>query len=217
MARFLLNPTFDIETGKLLSHDGEFFEEPAILFDRGIAQQAKSQGQQAGTVAGQQGAQANQISSTIIPGLESEAKTPQGYTPTDLNRQLVSGQEAIGGGNAAQTGEGRLAAIRTRTAGGFTPALDEAARIKNQQLASNARAVFNRNADVGLQRQQFAQNALQGLYGTDTNNMLRAMALQQGDLANQMNAAKSGWLQNWQQFNNDVGGTIGDIAGAKRV
>jgi hypothetical protein len=199
MARFLLNPTFDIETGKLLSHDGEFFEELKILFDRGAQQQAKNLGQQAGGVAGSSQANANQERSTIIPGLEREAQTPMGFTPEQTNKMLVASQEGAGGGNAALTGEGRLAALRTRTAGGFAPALDEAARVKNRTLASNALDVQNQNARLGLQRQDAARRQLEGLYGTDTSNMLRAMGLQNEDLSTQLAAGRQGWWQNLNQ------------------
>ena len=46
VARFLLNPTFSIETGELLSHDGESFEEPKILFDRELTKRVSKASRQ---------------------------------------------------------------------------------------------------------------------------------------------------------------------------
>lgn len=208
MARFLLNPVFDIETGRLLSHDGEsFVEEFPIRCDRGAVNQAKSQGQQAGGVAGQATANANVDRSSVIPGLIRQAQTPQGFTPEQLNSQLVASQQAAGGGNAAATGEGRLAAIRTKTAGGFAPALDEAARQKGRTLSSNALDIQNQNARLGLNRQDLARQQLLGLYGTDTSNMLKSMGLQNEDLNAQLAAGRQGWLQNTE----GVLGTIGQL------
>jgi len=61
------------------------------------------------------------------------------------------------------------------------------------------------------QKQEGLQG-LQGLYGTDTSNQLRAMGLSAEDLQNQLNAGKSGWLQNTM----GVLGTIGGLGGAKK-
>lgn len=204
MARFLLNPTFDIETGKLLSHDGESFEEPQMLFDRGAVQSAKNQGNTAGEFAQNQGAQANILSSNLVPGLIRQANNPYGFTAQQKNNMLTQGAEAVGGANATATGEGRLQALRSRTAGGYAPALDEAAREKGRQLSGINLDVANRDAMLANQRQLQAQQMLQGLYGTDTSNMLRAMGVQQGDLANQLQAGRQGWLQNTEGVLNTI-------------
>lgn len=204
MARFLLNPTFDIETGKLLSHDGESFEEPQMLFDRGAVQSAKTQGNTAGEFAQNQGAQANILSSNLVPGLIRQANTPYGFTAQQRNNMLTSGAEAVGGANATATGEGRLAALRSRTAGGFAPALDEAARQKGRALSDVNLRVANEDTALANERQARAQQMLQGLYGTDTSNMLRAMGVQQGDLQNQLAAGRQGWLQNTEGVLNTI-------------
>lgn len=205
MARFLLNPTFDIETGKLLYHDGEFFEEPQMLFDRGAVSQAKSQGKAAAGVSGNAGAEADVDRSSVIPGLIRDVNNPVGFTPQQQNDMLVKQQEAAGGGNAAATGEGKLAAIRTRTAGGFAPALAEAARAKGRTLATGALGVANENAQLQQQKQQQARNQLLGLYGTDTSNMLKGMGLQAEDLQDQLAAGRQGWLQNTEGVLNTIG------------
>jgi hypothetical protein len=203
--RVLLNPVFDIETGRLLSHDGEsFVEEFPIRCDRGATSQAKTQGQQAGAVAGQSQANANQLYSSVVPGLIRQAQTPQGLTAGQLNTATTASQEAAGGANATATGEGRLAALRTRTAGGYPAALDEAARAKGRTLATNAQDLQLTNARLGLQRQQQAQNQLVGLYGTNQNDMLRAMGIQDQDLNTQLAAGRQGGLQN-------VEGVLGTI------
>jgi hypothetical protein len=217
MARFLLNPTFDIETGRLLSHDGESFEEPTILFDRGAVAQAKQQGATAGGVAGAAGSDASKIGSTITPILTQQAEHPTGYDPTTLNNMLVSQQEAVGGGNAAIGGEGRLSALRTRSAGGLAPVLAEAARSKGRTLASGAQAVQNESARLAQEKQQQALSRLQGLYGTDTSNQLRAMGLQAEDLQDQLAAGKQGWLQNTEGILGTIGNLGSSAAGVKKA
>ena len=217
MARFLINPTYEWDDASeryvLISHDGEYFAEPKILFDRGATGQAKAQGQTAGSVAGNAGANANQIYSSVVPGLERQAQTPQGYTPQQLNSMTTAAAGAVGGANAGITGEGRLNAIRTRSAGGLAPILDEAARSKSRTLANANLGIQNENANVGLQRQAGAQRALEGLYGTTSADQLKAMGLQNQDLTTQLQAGRQGWLQNTEGMLTSLG-QLGQGVGA---
>lgn len=177
------------------------------FFDRSAAKQAKNLGANAGGVAGTSEANANQLYSSVVPGLIRQAQTPQGLTAGQLNTATTASAEAAGGANAGLTGEGRLAALRTRTAGGYPAALDEAARAKGRTLATNAQNLQLTNARLGLERQSEAQRQLEGLYGVNTSNMLRAMGLQNQDLETQLQAGRQGWLQNTE----GVLGTIGEL------
>jgi len=195
--RVLLNPTFSIETGELLFHDGEsHIEKFPILFDRGAVASAKTQGKTAEGVAGKSGSEADVERGAVIPGLLRDVNNPTGFTPEQQNNMLVKQQEGVGGANAAITGEGRLAALRSRTAGGIAPALAEAARAKGRTLATGGLEVANRNAELQQQKQAQARAQLLGLYGTDTSNMFKGMGLQAEDLQNQLAAGRQGWLQN---------------------
>ena len=206
MTRITINPVFDIETMTLVGHDGQYeVENVPIKCDRGAVSQAKQQGQQANTTAGGYGQTAAGIGSTLIPTLQQRATNPTGYSPTDLNNMLVAQQESAGGSNATVGGEGKLASIRTRNAGGFAPALDEAARDKSRTLASGALGVQNANATLKQQQQEQALQQLQGLYGTDTSNQLKAMGLQGEDLSNQLQAGRQGWLQNTEGVLSSLG------------
>jgi hypothetical protein len=214
MVRILLNPTFDIETGKLLSHDGEsFVESIPIRCDRSVQKSAKQGSAAATAKAGQLGAGAEQIRSAIIPGLEQEAEHPTGYSPLEKGRMLTSIGEGVGGVNAGVTGLANLASARTRNAGGFTSALDEAARIKGRQMASAGLGVENEDARLAQEKQRFAQQQLSGLYGTDTSNQLRAMGLSDEDLRTALEAGKTGWLQNLEGGINTVAGVAGAAGG----
>jgi hypothetical protein len=208
--RALLNPVFSIETGELLSHDGEFHVDKFPLrFDRGAVQQAKTQGKTAGSEAGKAGGEADVERGAVIPGLLRDVNNPQGFTPQQQNNMLVKQQEGVGGGNAAITGEGRLAALRSRTAGGIAPALAEAARSKGRTLATGGLDVANRNAELQQQKQAQARQQLLGLYGADTSNSLRAMGLQSEDLQNQLAAGRQGWLQSTTGVLDTLGGLAG--------
>jgi hypothetical protein len=200
-----------METGAVLSHVyTEGYEGPVERCDRSIA---KAAGNQAGAnegTAGQLQAGAAQIGSSIIPGLEAEARGGQGLTPRQKNDALVAGSQAIGGVNSGITGDANLAAARTRNAGGFTGALDEAARIKGRQQSTNALGVSAEDTAIANQKQAQAQRELAGLYGTDTSGGLQAMGLANQDLATQLKANQQGWLQNTE-------GVIDTLSGAAKA
>jgi len=164
--------------------------------DRGVAKQAKEASTVAEGTAGGMAQQASQAYGALIPGITRDLNNPTGFTPQQQNDMLVKQQEAVGGGNAAITGEGRLAALRGRTAGGLAPALAEASRAKGRTLATGALDVANRNAELQQQKQQQARQMMAGLYGTDTSNMLKAMGLQSEDIGQELAAGRQGWVQN---------------------
>lgn len=168
--------------------------------DRSIASQAgQNQKQAQGTSAGF-GAQAQQISSSMLPTLERQAQGQgTGLTPLQRNQAMVSSQEATGGTNAGLKGEANLASARTRSAGGFSAALDEAARQKMRQQATATQNVNTESTALANQQQQNALRQLQGLYGTNTSGQLQAMGLENQDLATQLAANRQGWLQNTEQ------------------
>jgi len=214
MARVLLNPTFDVETGKLLSHDGESFVNSfPIRCDRSVQKQAGSNANQANTAAGGFGSTAAGIGASIIPGLERQATNPTGFDPTTQNRMLVASQEGAGGANAAVTGEGRLAAMRSRTAGGYAPALAEAARAKGRTLATGALDVQLENAKLAEQKRREAQQQLGGMYAGLNADQLKAMGLSDEALNTELQAGRQGWLQSTE----GLLGTIGGLGGNKGV
>jgi hypothetical protein len=214
MKRVLLNPTFSIETGELLSHDGESFVDSfPIRCDRSVQKTAGQNATTANQVGAGFGSVASGIGASIIPGLERQANNPTGFDPTTQNRMLVASQEGAGGANAAITGEGRLAALRSRTAGGFAPALAEAARSKGRTLATGALDVQLENAKLAQEKQRQAQAQLGQLYGTTSADQLKAMGLSNEDLNTQLAAGRQGWLQNMNQTIAAIGSLGGGSKG----
>jgi hypothetical protein len=210
--KITINPSFSIETGELLSHDGQYDlpdELVTLRFDRSAQAQAKGNKTTADTLGSNLGSEAAGVGAAVIPGLEREATNPQGFAPTDVNNMLVAGGEAVGGANAGITGEANLEAARTRNAGGFASALDEAARTKSRQLSTNALNVSGEQAREKLKQQQFAQTQLADLMKSDRANQLRAMGLSDEAIAQELAAGKSGWLQNVNQ-------TIEAVTGAAK-
>ena len=200
--RIVVDPTLDMETLQWLPRPSYEIDEKdvPIRFDRSATKEAKTNVSTANSTAGEFGNNANEVGASFIPGLEREATNPTGFTPVQKNNQLVSGAEAIGGVNAGLKGEANLATARTRNAGGFAPALDEAARIKSRQLGTNALNVENEDARLAQEKQQFAQKQLGGIYGEDETNRLRAMGLSDEAIQTQLKAGQSGWFQNLTDY-----------------
>lgn len=210
MYRVRENPVFDIESGEFISCDAEYLvAEFPIKCDRDIANQAKTNQKNATGTSNQYGAQASQIAGTVIPGEERDATTPTGYTAQQKQDQLVSGAEGAGGTEAAARGQAALTATRTGNAGGFADALQNVARQRMGQNVANSREVQQNSANLALEKQQQARNALQGYYGTDTSNQLKAMGLANDDLNAELKAKQQGWLQNTE-------GVVDTITGAAK-
>jgi len=163
---------------------------------RSAQNQASTAAKTASDTGAKYGSTGDQISSSLIPGLEREANTPEGYTPEQMNNQLVAGEEGAGGSTAGITGQANLKAARTRNSAGYTAALDEAARDKTKQLSENALNVQNKSDQLGQEKQMAAQKELGGLYGTDVEANLKAQGLVPEDVNSEVEAGKSGWFQN---------------------
>lgn len=172
------------------------YDGPVERCDRSAQNQAGRNSTTANSVAGGFGTTASGIGSSIIPGLEREATNPTGLTPEQKNNATVSGAEAIGGVNSGVRGAADLATARTRNAGGVAPALDEAARIKGRQLASNTEAVTNLDTSLANKKQEFAQGELGNLYQGLNKDQLTAMGISDEDINTMLKAGSTGWQQN---------------------
>ena len=180
---------------------------------RSAVDQAKSAYTTATGTANQYSGQANQVNSSLVPGLEREANNPEGFTPEEMNNQLVASEQGAGGSTAGITGEANLRAARTRNSAGYTAALDEAARDKDKTLSENALNIQDESAKLGQEKQMAAQKELAGIYGTDVNANLEAQGLSTKDIEAETEAGKSGWFQNMTQLISSLRGAGGGSNG----
>jgi hypothetical protein len=165
---------------------------------RSAVDQASKAATNAGNTSANLGAEASGIGSTLTPFLTSELEHPQGYSQGDTSAMLSAGMGAAGGANAGIVGEAAQRAGASRNAGGFQAALDDAARQRMKANAGTAEGIAASNAGVKLGQQQDAARGLQGMYGTDTSGMLQASGQIAPDVNAEVNADKTGWLQNAQ-------------------
>jgi hypothetical protein len=89
---------------------------------------------------------------------------------------------------------------------GYSAALDAAARSRDKAAAGTSEGIAANNANVKLNQQSQAGNVLSNLYGIDTRSQLGASGQVAPDVNAQVNASKSGWLQNLEGIMNTFSG-----------
>jgi len=163
---------------------------------RAAQSQASNLQQTAGTDAAQSNASAAGVNATLSPFLTSELQHPQGFSQGAQTSMLSAAEGGAGGATAGLTGQANLQAARTRNAGGFSSALDAAARSRQQASAGASENIAGQNAQLQNSQQQAAAQGLQGLYGTDSGNALKALGIQDQAIGTESQAGSQGWLQN---------------------
>jgi len=158
----------------------------------------------AGNVGAGYGAQGAGIGSTLLPFLTSELNNPQGFTQQQQGSMLGAAEGGAGGSTAGLTSEANLASARNRNSGGFSGALDEAARQKDKALAGTSEGIAGQNANLQQEQQQNAAGGLAKMQGMDTDAQLKSMGLVGEDLNAQSSLNKtSGW-------GNEIGSMLQD-------
>lgn len=175
-------------------HNGEIAK-----CDRGAKSQAQSADTTATNTAANENSNATAELGQVQPFFQSEMKAQHGYTPGQTDELLTAAGAGTGGATGALTGQAQLEQARTRNASGFTKSLDEMARDKDKSLAGASEQVAAQ--DVGLAKQENQQGAAgeAGLYGTNTGAMLSAMGQESNDVNAEVNADKTGWVQNMDE------------------
>ena len=175
------------------------------MFGSGLAGVAKNAANQANSTGIGYGQGAADVNSQILPFLTRELNNPQGYTQQQQAAMLGAAEGGAGGSTAGLTTEANLASARNRNSGGFSAALDEAARQKDKALAGASEGIASNNADLQQKQQQAAAAGLQRLGETDTNAQLKAMGLIPEDV-NAASNASSDVFKNIGSFIGDLGG-----------
>jgi len=159
------------------------------------------------------GAGAAGVNSQLLPFLTRELNSPQGFTQQQTGSMLDAAEGGAGGSTAGLTTEANLATARNRNSGGFSGALDDAARQKDKALAGTSEGIAANNANLQQEQQQNAAKGLMGEQGMDQDAQLKAMGLEAPDLDAQSNLNKtSGWAAQLQPLLQDAG-SIGKMAG----
>lgn len=188
---------------------------PIAKLDRWAQSQDKKNADTAGGVAANAGTSAAAEHSTLEPFYNKEINAEHLYDPTQLNEILTS----AGVGNASATSAAQhdsdMLAGRTGNASGFTKSLQEMARDKMKTAASVGENVATQDVLGAKQLNQAGASGMSHLFDSDSAEQLKAMGLQTQDTANEVEAGKSGWLQNLNDTIKAVSGGITAATGGK--
>ena len=165
----------------------------------------------AATTAGTYGAQAGGIGANLVPQLTRQMQNPQGYSQRDVGAQLTNALAGAGGATSGLTGAAGKMAVDTRNPMGFSSALDAAAMQRDKAAAGAGERVAANNADVKLKQQQEAEQGLGNLYGVNTRAQIESQGQVAPDINAQVNAGKSGWLQNAEGLVDTYGGLFKNL------
>lgn len=144
-------------------------------------------------VGAQYGSNASTINSQLMPFLTRELNNPQGYTQQQTGAQLNAAEAGAGGAAAGLNTEANLNSARNRNSGGFSGALDEAARDKAKTLSNTSSNIAAQNANLEQQHQQSAASGLSNMYGQDTSAQLKSMGLISEDVNSATQAQSAGF------------------------
>lgn len=185
------------------------YEGPVAKLDRWAQQQAKSAANTDASTASQLQGEAQGEHAQLSPFFSEEMHAQHGYNPNQINELLTAaeaGSGAAAGDIAAKTND---LAARTRNASGFTKSLQEQARDRDKAAAGASEGIAAQDVNAAKALNQEGATGLTGLYGTDTRGMLDAMGQRTKDVNEEVEAGKSGWLQNTLNTANTILGAAG--------
>ena len=184
---------------------------------RSAVNQATSAEQNAGNTANTLGGEGQGISANLTPFLTQEMLHPQGIGQTGLSAETAAAEGGAGGAASGLTGVANQRAAVSRNAGGFSAALDDAARQRDKAAAGASEGITGQNEMLKTQQQEEGARGLQGMYGTDTSGMLNAMGQQHEDINSEVDANKTGWLQNTLGILDTINGSGNAAANMKKA
>lgn len=207
---------YDVD-GNILEHEWYEYNGSVALCDRWAQGQDKKNAATAGDLASRTGEQANTEHTMLGNVYQKEANAEHLFDPTQLNEILTS----AGVGNAAATSSAQhdadSLAARTRNASGFTKSLQEMARDKQKAAAGVGENVATQDVLGAKQLNQEGISGMSHLFDSDSSEQLKAMGLQAQDTAAEVEAGKSGWLQNLNDTMKSVGSLASGLTGGKGV
>lgn len=201
-------------TGEVFEHETYEYDGPVALCDRAANAASKQNATTAGNVAGTAGANAGGEEAQLTPFYQREMNATHGYDPYQANELLTAAGSSAGAAEGDLAGRAAAETARTRNASGFTKGLDELQRDKAKMGAGAAEQVAAEDVMGAKKLNQEGAAGMQGLYGINTGNQLKAMGQQNEDVNTELEADKTGWLQNMNQTIATLTGGAKSAAGA---
>ena len=185
----------------------------AARLDRSAQGAAKNARDVAQNNAATAGSDLTSDRATLDPFFTQEMNAQHLFNPGQANELLTAAEAPIGSvaGDTAHAAE--LQSARTRNASGFAKDLQLANRDKMKAAAGASEGVAAQDVLGAKQLNQQGAAGMSDLFKTDQQRQLESMGLENQDINTQLQAGKSGWLQN---LNSTIDAASGLIGGLKK-
>jgi hypothetical protein len=178
--------------------------------DRAASSRAKDLADSSQDLATQEGSNASSERAQVMPFFSQEMHATHGFSPSQLDEQLTAAESGSGSATGVAEEKADLQNARTRNGSGFAKTLEQIARDKQKADAGASESIAAADARGAQEKNQAGAAGMAGLYGEDLGGQARAMGLEDEAINTEIQAGKSGWLQNMDQ-------TIDSIAGAAKA
>lgn len=169
---------------------------PLALCDRAAQSAAKQLKGNAGGEAAQSGAMAQNTESTLNPFFQREMGAQHLFTPGQSDELLTAAGANTGAVAGAEQGALERNAASTNNPTALTKNLQELARQRMKGNAGAAETVAGQDVMGAKQLNQEGAAGEGHLFDVNTDANLKAMGLENQALNTELEAGKSGWLQN---------------------
>jgi hypothetical protein len=186
----------DIESGKWEVIQSFTYNGPVEMCDRAAQNAAKTAEKTAASVAGEAGGAAAGERAALTPFYRQEMQAQHLYQPQQMQELLSAAGTPLAASAATTAGQAASQGARTRNTSGYSAALDQAARERNQAMGQAGLDIGAQDIMGAKKLNQQGAAGMAGLFGQDQEAMLKAMGIQTGDINAEVEAGKSGWLQN---------------------
>lgn len=200
----IIRAVLDIETMTWERVERVPYDGPWEMCDRAAQAAAKAAEKSAVETAGSERGAQGAERATLTPFYRQEMNAQHAFTPGQTNTLLDAAGAPLAASAATTAGQAASQGARTRNTSGYSAALDEAARNRNAAMGQAGMDVAKQDILGAKELNQEGARGMMGLFGTDTDAMLKAMGQEAPDINALTDAGKSGWFQNTLQAINTL-------------
>ena len=199
---------------ELISEDSYSYEGPVAQCLRQAAAQAGQAANTAAATGAQLGGEAQGELGVLNPFATREMQAEHAYDPSQLNELLTAAGAGAGGVTGAAQAAMQRQAASTGNAAGATKGLQELARDRMKTQAGASENIAGEDVLGAQKLRQEGAGLESGLYGENLKGQLEAMGQVAPDINAEVNANKTGWLQNAESIAATAGKVAGGMGGA---
>ncbi len=172
-----VNPSFDIASGALVAHDGQYDYCGPVAECKGGTEQAQQNINTADKLSSGYATQEQGIQNQLLPFLTAETTNPQGFGQQGTNELLSSGGQEVSGAVGAGDEAAKLRASRLGNPSSSGSIIDAVARSGMAQQSDNALGINTENLGEKLKQQQAGATGIADIGGHDLQAALSSLGM----------------------------------------